>query len=444
MLLYRAKPWLGVWLALLLTSVTANAQEYQDMQLFAPAEFDQFGGGTRADQGLFFQFDGLYWWILPPDTDPIGKPGLTRDVFFAPDASTVQHNTLSNSNISADAVGGQRYEFGCVHGHQGFMVSIFDLTDQTQRLAYSEVDIVFDDQPFLQVTPDGSQNIGRLWGYVADVIEATDTDGEYINMTLRPLPVTFDEVILRNEVSVWGTEANYFYRTHPVHHGGIFEFFCGVRYFAFDETFSFEGYGNRFQRVFTEPGDDEEDEELTATPLAPGTILADSFWWADAQNHIVGPQLALRWFKQSQRLTLSTEARFFAGFNFQHIDQEGVLGTELDEGYPTVGRVQSIPPNSLYYEPFTPITMDPVGFKHTRTAEEWSPGVELRFDLQYKLTRSIDFKVGWSALWIDGIARASNLIDYTLTETSLMGIDMADNRQSVFMHGLNIGFNVNR
>jgi hypothetical protein len=53
-------------------------------------------------------------------------------------------------------------------------------------------------------------------------------------------------------------------------------------------------------------------------------------------------------------------------------------------------------------------------------------------------------QVGWSGLWVDGVARASNLVDYTFYETQFMGIDAKDNRQSVFMHGVTFGIDINR
>ncbi|NUQ63217.1 MAG: BBP7 family outer membrane beta-barrel protein [Pirellulales bacterium] len=434
MSLSRAKPWLAVWLLTLLTGASAFGQGVRDMQLFAPAEIDGFGNGARADEGFFFQFDGLYWWILPPDTDPVGFPDLTREVFYSPEEGTTQSNTIDNSNLTADAVGGQRYEFGCIRGHHGFMFSILDLTHQNQRLVYSDVDMVFNDVPFQH---PGTGLHGHLHGYVSDVVTATTDDAEYENSVLRDLPVTFEEVVIRNRVSIWGTEADYIFRTHPAHHGGIFEILCGVRYFEFEERFSFEGIGDRFERAFGEI--DEDTGEPTGAPIGPGTILDETFYWMDSRNHIIGPQFGLRWFRQSKRWTMSTEARFFAGFNIQNLKLEGTLGTELDEEDPS-SRTQDIP---VQFMPFVPL-MRPVGFKHSRTEEEWSPGVELRFDLQYKLTRAVDFKVGWTGMWIDGIARSSNLIDYTLTENRIMGIDLKDNRQGVFMHGLNIGFNINR
>jgi hypothetical protein len=44
-------------------------------------------------------------------------------------------------------------------------------------------------------------------------------------------------------------------------------------------------------------------------------------------------------------------------------------------------------------------------------------------------------------MWLDGIARASSMINYTVPA---MGINMADNREGVLLNGLTLGFDVNR
>jgi len=41
----------------------------------------------------------------------------------------------------------------------------------------------------------------------------------------------------------------------------------------------------------------------------------------------------------------------------------------------------------------------------------------------------------------DGIARSSNMINYTLP---MMGINLDNNRQDLFIHGLNVGITINR
>ena len=78
---------------------------------------------------------------------------------------------------------------------------------------------------------------------------------------------------------------------------------------------------------------------------------------------------------------------------------------------------------------------------HFAYASEFAPAVELRVEGRYQITRAISFHAGWTGMWMDGIARASSLILY---QVPAMGIDMSDNRQSIFVNGLTLGFDVNR
>ncbi|MFH1266740.1 MAG: hypothetical protein ABIK89_13510, partial [Planctomycetota bacterium] len=73
------------------------------------------------------------------------------------------------------------------------------------------------------------------------------------------------------------------------------------------------------------------------------------------------------------------------------------------------------------------------------------PAAELRVDFMYQLTRSVSAGVGWTGFWVDGIARASSLIDYKLGQTTAetMGITGL-NRQSVFVNGANFRIVLNR
>ncbi len=78
---------------------------------------------------------------------------------------------------------------------------------------------------------------------------------------------------------------------------------------------------------------------------------------------------------------------------------------------------------------------------------EWSPALELRVEGQYQITRAIEFKAGWTGFWMDGIARANSIIDYkvgTPAGEEPLGIDLTGNRQSLFVNGLTLGFDVNR
>ena len=161
------------------------------------------------------------------------------------------------------------------------------------------------------------------------------------------------------QVDTWSVELMHVCRTHQLHNGGFFEMFLGGRYLQFDDKI----------------------EDLGIS----------------AQNHIVGPQAGLRWFKKQGRWTFSTEGRGFAGLNVQNIR----LAPEFTNIY------------------------------------EWTPLAEFRANATYQFTRAVSFKVGWSGIYMDGLARSAAMIDNGQIST-------IQNRQSTFTHGLTLGISVNR
>ncbi len=138
---------------------------------------------------------------------------------------------------------------------------------------------------------------------------------------------------------------------------------------------------------------DAEDEfdDLFVVPL----------WINKAENRIVGAQLGIRWFRKRGHWALSAEGRLLAGYNGQSIHQEGLSF------------------NSAYLP-------------------EWSPVGELRASVRLHLSRAISFRVGWTGIYMDGIARASSMINY-----SNNGIITNRNREEVFVQGLSIGLDMN-
>jgi hypothetical protein len=139
--------------------------------------------------------------------------------------------------------------------------------------------------------------------------------------------------------------------------------------------------------------------------------MTGSRWELEAENHIVGPNVGVRYFKLAGRWMLNAEGRFLAGFNSQSIH--------------------------LNYQLVYPGT-------HGSAAEyqnEWSPLAELRVELRYLLTKAINLRVGWTGMWVDGIGRSPYMIDYILPE---MRIVTTRNREDVFTHGLTFGLDINR
>ncbi|MBC7352455.1 MAG: BBP7 family outer membrane beta-barrel protein, partial [Thermogutta sp.] len=230
-------------------------------------------------------------------------------------------------------------------------------------------------------------------------------------------------VMMENLVKNWSTELNYVYRFHPTRRGTIWELFLGVRYFELNEDFNVWA---PYSYVPYDPTLDQNDPNGVGFPTAVG-ILADSYWFTKAENHVVGPQIGGRLFRSYNRWTFDVQARFFAGFNFQNIKQQGVLGSRLTPG---LGAIEDVP-----------LFMRATGFSHSATEEEWAPCAELRATIKYQVTSKINLSVGWTGLWMDGIARASNMILYRVPD---MGITMEHNTQDLFINGVTAGVEFNR
>ena len=405
--LNRTSSCVALGLLLCLLATPSLGQGPLGFQLFAPADVSTYGGEQEPNEGYFFQFDALYWSISAPTTRLIGFPGH-RDVFYGPssnpDNQRVQTSTLDTGPFTDQFSIGNRIEFGRVENRNGWFVSIYQQRNQSQKFTAPGAEMVFND-PFFGSPPQQllKGNVNNVTG--SNPIPFTPNDFEL-------LPVVFDNVLVQDAVNTWGVEVNYLHQFMTSHTGGTFEMFLGARYFEFNDTFTVQT---------------GEDNGTTTVP----SFLAGSSWETSANNHVVGPQIGLRWFKKRGRWTFSTEGRFMAGLNCQNIQQQADIGPHLNPGVNNDGS----------YTPFQPTAMSHTTATHVDYEHEFSPAFELRVEGRYQITRAISFHAGWTGMWMDGIARPNGLIDYTVPA---MGIDATNNRQSLFVNGVTIGFDVNR
>ncbi len=391
MLFNRTSSCVAIVILLLLLATPSFGQETLGYQFFAPADCSTFGGEQPPNEGYFFQIEGVYWAISGPRTKEIGYPG-TRTVYYSPTNVAYQTNTLDTSMIGGSTfAAGQRIEFGRIEDRNGWFFSTFQLKNEYTDYVANSADIVFRDP---QIGPTGKRLLQGNVGTVADP-------------SIKNLPVTLYDVTVGETTDLWSIELNYQHRFMTSHAGGTFEMFTGVRYMEFNNDFRVQ--------AGSDPGD-------TKVP----SFLADSEWETWSKNHIVAPQIGLRWFKKQGRWKFITEGRFLAGLNCQNITQDVTLGPNLNPGSSAL---------------FTPTTMSPSSSTHSEYPREWAPGVELRLEAEYQFTRSISLHGGWTGLWMDGIARSSSLVDYSVPT---MGIDLTDNRDNLFVNGVNIGVTINR
>jgi hypothetical protein len=422
-----------------LTVVPAVGQQMQLAEPFAPADMSRYGGGYRANEGFFLSFDALMWWPSKPDPGLIGDDSTRRvvitpqnpdidgdgfvDVGFEP-SKVIESSTVRTGVLDTEAVSGQRYDFGFIDGHHGWLCSILDLQEQTQTIRGVDAHVVFEDSPF-GVDPRFHLQ-GPIWA--SDPLLEDTHDNVVNGLWIDDLQVKFDDIEARYELDMWGTELNYMYRMHPFHHGGIMELFLGARYMEIDDRFTVEA------REYPFAGEEDEPDPPENIPFG----LGDSWWDQRVENHVFGPQIGMRWYRKTSRWTWSTEARFFSGFNRQNLKQHGELGTELSPreviDFALDGEEEAIMKIS---------NMSPSYFTHDRHFHEWSPAAELRIDAKYQLTDALSVGAGWTFFWIDGIARAPNMIDYALGQDSVMGIT-DQNHEDILTHGVSARIELNR
>ena len=211
--------------------------------------------------------------------------------------------------------------------------------------------------------------------------------------------MVFDVVSLVNRTQTDGVEVLYTYRDHPT---------AQRRRNRVD--------GRRPLRAFY--------DEFNAVGL--GGNLGQSAWDTMARNRIWGPEVGVRWSKEFGRFGISSEGRFMAGVNNQAIRQYGELASDLSGSGPNANG--------------EPYLMHATTFGSSAHLTEFTPLVEFRVEAHVQLTRLISAKAGWTGIYMDNIARASDMVFYQVPN---MGILTDTNKQPVFMQGFNIGVELN-
>ena len=353
---------------------------------------------------------------------------------------------------------------------------------------------------FSQIPLSGNIPSGYIWGWFPvgpSALGLPDDAGDTF-YALAPLPIKFDHYKLESKISHWDLEANYIFRAHATKIG-FFEFTGGVRYMQLDDNLTFSGWGMPWGgnvRIDADPsytGDnlpyDNSDSNTGSTTTGttnnnnnnnttaavalditeyylqngslpgldrnysytgdlrgPGTVLADSRWNFEAQNHLVGPQVGIRYIRKcSGRWSLIADSKFFAGFNTQNIKSDGYLGAPtatIDAG--SLGGDLITDTGTL---PWVPIgTMQTPGtFHYSQTRTAFSPGIDFGLKANWRLTDAIAFNFGYQGMYLDKTARASLINNYSIDQYgNIFGINSGKVTQSTWMHGFSIEASINR
>ncbi|MCL2119766.1 MAG: BBP7 family outer membrane beta-barrel protein [Planctomycetaceae bacterium] len=439
---------------------TASAQVSQ-MRLFSPPRSDQFGGNSRLRDGMFGEISYNYWlitkgknqtlgWVCPDGPDK-QNPYYTSVALFP-----TRVNTMSTSALGNGFHGGTTLRIGNMIKHHGWEVKSTIL--QSQRDSYEgrngsmdiNEDIMGDVR--VSVVPMGDADtvyyyynpsvIGKLDIYnptpgnpdiPAGYFWAWTTGGGNF-FELAPMAITFDRYTLQSKISHWDVEANYIFRAHATR-VGFFEFTGGVRYMQLDDSLTFNGWlpwrTTTTEETTTGTG--------TGTTTDTTTIIdpPNTIWNFKAENHLVGPQVGVRYIKKcSGRWSLIADTKFFAGFNTQNLKSDGEMGIRTDTFDPDNPSLAMGVPVGFAHNPGT--------FRHSQTRTAFSPGIDFSLKANWRLTDAIAFNVGYQGLYLDRTARASLVNNYEIDRFgNLFGINDKVT-QSTWMHGVNFEVSINR
>ncbi len=252
---------------------------------------------------------------------------------------------------------------------------------------------------------------GEHHGFLVDTYELNCQTqiifGDYVSVIFQehlfPLPIgnvaaEFLHLTISDRVETSGVEALYTYRQHQFERGGQLEWMFGGRWVWFQDEFNMFGQGS------------------SAGSLTPVSTECDT----TARNQIAGPEIGARYYQQFGRLAVSADGRFMAGINSQDIRQYGMFNGDLG---------------------LSPILFPAQAFASSDHKTTFTPLAELKLEGHLQLTRLLALKVGWTGIYMGGIARTADMVNYTVPQ---MSINSANNHQTVFMQGVNVGLELNR
>jgi hypothetical protein len=394
-------------------------QFYQEWQPFAPADTSDFGDGPKPNIGFFFSYERVYWSISKPFTAPIGAPPTPITTFF------VDENTLDTSFIKSTGTYGNRFDLGYMDSNDyGWLVSVIDHVSQNQEMSARNPTVLFNDplgvlEGFVDLNGDGFDddlNGNRIYGRDGQDTGVPNpnppppiTPGPpFDGIPDSPAPIDFGDTVTftpaftllnaQNWTELNGVELMRMYRAPRGHHGGVWELYYGARWLKVDDRFSVQAFGG---------------------------VLADSFWQNKVENSMVGPQVGGRYSHQRGRWVFSAEGRFMAAANFTSTHFTSTIATLA-------------PPFNGTNRPFA---LSRYGSNQVNYEDEFSPVAELRLQTSFVLTRAVALKLGYTGMFIGGLTRASNTVDYTLPT---MGILDANHNQSIYTGGVSFGIEINR
>jgi hypothetical protein len=230
-------------------------------------------------------------------------------------------------------------------------------------------------------------------------VPETEVDVPYDADDLVRLPTSWQTVLVRNATETQGIEIM---RTHRL---------SNTHFMAKHQNNTVNvNYGVRFLRL-------RDDFNVDAF----GGVLGTSFWHTRVDNNLVGPQVALNWHHQRDRLGIDFNGRALLAYNIQDFQQISALGEDLITG-------------QLNH----PLWFPPSYTSHGKTELDFSPTAEMRVQASYQLTGALSLQLGYTAIFVDNISRAAQQVRYELPRMGFREDQVS--QQNILINGVNFGF----
>jgi hypothetical protein len=357
----------GDWMPLL------PDQNFYDFQLFAPPDLQDYEIYPEQSEGIFFNYDRLYWGITPPRVTGVGEaPGgylipvdpISPQTIVQLNNGGIQASGTTGGNViggifvfGADPLQldlntswmrtamtwGNRYEGGWMYDSRGVQISYFNTGVLSQEFqTNSEFAASSPTQIYTQeveggggfVVGDGN-NAGQP--VVVTTIESESPPPDHLisqkltqtnNTEIQSASVT---ALVRRELGRRGS-------------GRSARFALGPRFLQFAESFKIGYESNQYAFNQGATGNNQQNQLLpnaggnvttslnqtsagdvvgiggvdTLTGLGRSTPLQVGGWETNTYNNMVGPEFAILLESHTGRWTFSSELKFTAAMNWQN------------------------------------------------------------------------------------------------------------------------------
>ncbi|MEY4566296.1 MAG: hypothetical protein RLY14_1266, partial [Planctomycetota bacterium] len=271
-----------------------------------------------SNSGYFASLEALLFFVNKPNVATFGDEASERLVSVNSVVYSFE-NSLDTSWMSNDGGWGQRFEFGNIKCDSGWFASFWNIK-QVQSYNVTGVnfapsdpftlmsgfvdgngDGIDDDLNNNQIYGRSGQDLGTFDsgpppGFIPpfdgtpDVGAPTDTNDMIVYLQ------TFSQVASSNKLTMQNFELNRLLRLPGHNWNNEFDYYYGVRYLKVRDQY-----------------------DVTAT----GGFLDQSFWHAESDNNLIGPQIGARWSRRARAIGFSVDGRFLAAYNQQDNDLRG-------------------------------------------------------------------------------------------------------------------------